>query len=119
MYVLATERDHVSPWRSVYKIHLLCNASIDFVLVSGGHNAGVVCEPGHPRRSYRSHPASRAPGGYCGPQAWYEQAKQTEGSWWPHWQQWLSRHSAGEQVAPPFDMARALEPAPGRFVMQH
>lgn len=119
MYVLATERDHVSPWRSVYKIHLLCHAGIDFILTAGGHNAGVVSPPGHPRRSYRSASQKRTPAEYCAPQTWYEQADYTEGSWWPHWQQWLVHHSAQQRVTPPpVDMARALGSAPGCYVMQ-
>ncbi|MES2350674.1 MAG: alpha/beta fold hydrolase [Pseudomonadota bacterium] len=119
MFVLGTERDHVSPWRSVYKIHLLCNAPIDFVLASGGHNAGIVSEPGHANRSYYSHPANVAPIGYTSPEQWLEQAEHTEGSWWPHWQQWLARHSDRQRVAPPaMGLGRTLGPAPGRFVVQ-
>ncbi|MFS2134447.1 PHA/PHB synthase family protein [Duganella sp. Dugasp56] len=119
MFVLGTERDHVSPWRSVYKIHLLCNGPIDFVLASGGHNAGIVSEPGHANRSYYSHPANVAPIGYTSPEQWLEQAEHTEGSWWPHWQQWLARHSDRQRVAPPaMGLGRTLGPAPGRFVVQ-
>ena len=32
MFVVGTTRDHVSPWRSVYKIHLQSPAEITFVL---------------------------------------------------------------------------------------
>jgi len=119
MFVLGTERDHVSPWRSVYKIHLLAGGPIDFVLASGGHNAGIVSEPGHANRSYRGHPANVAPIGYSSPDEWLGQAERTEGSWWPHWQQWLARHSDRQRVAPPeMGRGRVLGPAPGHFVVQ-
>src|SRR3546814_3902936 len=42
MFVVGTERDHVAPWHSVHKIHLLTGAEITFALTSGGHNAGIV-----------------------------------------------------------------------------
>src|SRR3546814_1216518 len=53
MFVVGTERDHVAPWHSVHKIHLLTGAEITFALTSGGHNAGIVSEPGHKGHSYR------------------------------------------------------------------
>ncbi|MFP3607113.1 poly-beta-hydroxybutyrate polymerase, partial [Paraburkholderia sp. SIMBA_053] len=54
VFVVGTERDHVSPWRSVYKLHLLSNAEISFLLTSGGHDAGIIfSEPGHAGRNYR------------------------------------------------------------------
>lgn len=115
LFVLGTERDHVSPWRSVYKIHLLCDAPIDFVLASGGHNAGIVSEPGHANRSYRSLPAGAARSGYLAPQEWLSLAVRSEGSWWPHWQRWLAARSDRQQVAPPA-MAAGFGPAPGQFV---
>src|SRR6185312_13655608 len=41
MFVVGTTRDHVAPWRSVYKIHLLTDTEITFLLTTGGHNAGI------------------------------------------------------------------------------
>lgn len=69
------------------------------MLASGEHNAGVVSEPGHPRRSFQM--ATRAAGErYVDPQQWRIETPLNEGSWWPAWQQWLARRSA-ERVAPP------------------
>ena len=118
MFVLATERDHVSPWRSVYKIHQLCDAPIDFVLASGGHNAGVVSEPGHPGRSYLSLSTGPAPRRRSVAAQWLERAHRHEGSWWPHWQHWLAQHSSPRKVAPPALAGPALGPAPGQYVVQ-
>ena len=53
IFVVGTSRDHVAPWRSVYKFHLLTDTEITFLLTTGGHNAGIVSEPGRKNRSYQ------------------------------------------------------------------
>jgi polyhydroxyalkanoate synthase len=119
LFVLGTETDHVAPWLSVYKIHQLTNGDLTFALTSGGHNAGVVSGPEHPRRRYRVH--TRAQGDkYIDPQAWMEQTDVQPGSWWPMWDKWLDQRSAA-RVAPPSMGAprRGLKPlrdAPGEYV---
>ncbi len=45
--------DHVVPWRSVYKFHLLSDTQVTFLHTSGGHNACILSETGHPRRTYQ------------------------------------------------------------------
>ena len=53
IFAVGTTRDHVAPWRSAYKIHLLTDTDVTFVLTTGGHNAGIVSEPGRDGRSYQ------------------------------------------------------------------
>ncbi len=121
VFAVSAETDHVAPWRSVYKIHLLHNGEIAFVLAAGGHNAGIVSEPGHPHRHYRI--ASR-PGGepYVAPEEWMTTAERHEGSWWPAYSAWLSERS-GDPVAPPRLAAPdqgypAIVDAPGVYVRE-
>jgi len=117
VFMVGTDRDHVSPWRSVYKLHHLCEAEITFALARGGHNAGIIAEPGHANRSYRI--ATRAThGAWVTPGAWAGSAVEHDGSWWPAWQAWLAAHSA-RKAAPKALPARAsLGPAPGQYVLQ-
>ena len=53
MFVVGAERDHIAPWHSVFKLHLQNDGELTFVLTSGGHNAGIISEPGHPHRHFR------------------------------------------------------------------
>jgi polyhydroxyalkanoate synthase len=115
IFAVGTERDHVAPWRSVYKIHLLADVEITFLLTSGGHNVGIVSEPAKKRGGYRF--TSRVDGEhYADPDEWLKIATVREGSWWPEWTAWLAAHS-GSPVAPPV-MGAALCDAPGTYVLQ-
>ncbi len=121
MFVVSTERDHVAPWRSVYKINLISDTDIDFLLTSGGHNAGIVSEPGHSDRHYRlSHRA--AGDAYVDPDLWREQSRPQQGSWWPAWSIWLEARSSAHMPAPAIGAADkgypGLEAAPGRYIFE-
>jgi polyhydroxyalkanoate synthase len=115
-FVVSTEKDHVAPWQSVYKIHLMISSDITFVLANGGHNAGIVSEPNHPGRSYRMLMRKRR-ASYLGPEHWKEVANQHQGSWWLAWHEWLVANSAVGRVAPP-EVNPALPMAPGEYVLQ-
>jgi polyhydroxyalkanoate synthase subunit PhaC len=121
IFCVGTARDHVAPWRSVYKLHALTESALTFVLTSGGHNVGIVNPPGVPGRSYQVLTQATADN-YLAPDAWLEAAPTLEGSWWPCWALWLAERS-GEPVAPPAMGAEAkgLAPicaAPGTYVLQ-
>ncbi|HKI31227.1 MAG TPA: alpha/beta fold hydrolase [Gemmataceae bacterium] len=121
VFVVSTVKDHVAPWRSVHKIHLLTDTDLTFVLSAGGHNAGIVSEPGHPHRSYQM--ASRAQGDpYIDPETWQAVTPKQQGSWWPAWQSWLEGHSSGPAPVPglgaPDRGYPPLAPAPGAYVLQ-
>jgi polyhydroxyalkanoate synthase len=121
IFVVSTERDHVAPWRSVYKINLIDDTDVTFVLTSGGHNAGIVSEPGHKGRHYRmSHRAADAR--YVDPDTWYATATADEGSWWPAWLTWLDTQSKARRSPPPVGAPDkgypVLERAPGQYVLE-
>jgi polyhydroxyalkanoate synthase len=121
IFTVGTVTDHVAPWRSVHKIHLLNEGEITFVLTSGGHNAGIVSEPGHPHRHYQI--MARAHNGrFMGPDEWQALAERVEGSWWNAWVAWLKARS-GAAAAPPRLGApdkgyKPLCDAPGHYVLQ-
>lgn len=121
IFAVGTETDHVAPWRSVYKFHLLTDTNVTFLLTNGGHNGGIVSEPGHKGRRYRVRTKEEADR-YLDPESWFKETPPTEGSWWPAWAEWLSSQS-GKRVTPPEFGApgkglAALADAPGTYVLQ-
>ena len=118
IFAVGTLRDHVAPWRSVYKIHLLTDTEVTFLLTSGGHNAGIVSEPGHPGRTYQVLTRGSMES-YLDPDRWRATASRHDGSWWPAWATWLEARS-GEPVNPPAVGGRKHRPicdAPGGYVL--
>ncbi|WP_082060379.1 PHA/PHB synthase family protein [Legionella hackeliae] len=115
-FAVSTEKDHVAPWRSVYKIHLMMNNDITFVLTAGGHNAGIVSEPGHKGRSYRIRERKKD-STFVDADHWLRLARKRNGSWWIAWHQWLVRKSSKERVSPP-KLEPSLLSAPGTYVLQ-
>ncbi len=121
IFAVGTERDHVAPWKSVFKIHYLAPSEITFLLASGGHNAGIVSEPGHPHRHYRVR-THRLEDNHIDPESWLLRADLRDGSWWSAWGDWLAERSGPAEADPPpigaADGAYVpLGPAPGQYVL--
>ncbi|MCC6008799.1 MAG: poly-beta-hydroxybutyrate polymerase, partial [Rhodobacteraceae bacterium] len=121
IFCVSTTSDHIAPWRSVYKLHLLADPAITFVLTSGGHNAGIVSPPGHKKRAFHIHTSERDDP-YIPPEFWEGVAEAREGSWWPAMVDWLDARSSGEGSPPGLGAAkgrfRAQDNAPGTYVFQ-
>jgi polyhydroxyalkanoate synthase subunit PhaC len=115
VFAVGTETDHVAPWHSVYKLNLLMDTDVTFLLTNGGHNAGVVCEPATPGRHYRV-ATKLEHDRYADPEAWIQEATRHEGSWWPEWMSWLGTRS-GELVAARMP-GHGLKDAPGSYVLK-
>jgi len=121
IFSVGTTRDHVAPWRSVYKIHILTDTEVTFVLTSGGHNAGIVSESDLPGRTYQVKTKTGADT-YSDPEAWASATPVVEGSWWPEWVRWLKARSGPMLPPPPMGAPEMgctpLCDAPGTYVMQ-
>ncbi len=121
MFVVGAETDHVAPWRSVYQINVLADTDVTFLLTSGGHNAGIVSEPGRKNRVYRV-ATSKHRDPYIDPSTWLQRNKPVQGSWWPEWVKWL-RSGSNEFTAPPSMGApqagyAPICEAPGTYVLE-
>ncbi len=122
IFVVATERDHVSPWHSVFKINLLTDSDVTFTLTSGGHNVGIVSMPSKKTKRYFRVSTLLEKDRYIDADTWYQTTKQKNGSWWPTFEKWIAKHS-NDQVPPPgignkqqgIDI---IEDAPGTYVLQ-
>jgi polyhydroxyalkanoate synthase len=117
---VGTEEDHVAPWKSVFKFHQLADTDVTFILTNGGHNAGIVSEPGHKGRHFRmattAHDAR-----FRDADTWVAETDTQDGSWWPALSAWLGALSGDAVAPPPMGGEGPFAPicdAPGTYVLK-
>jgi polyhydroxyalkanoate synthase subunit PhaC len=115
-YIMAGLRDHISPWRGCYRTAGLMAAPARFVLSSSGHIAAIVSDPANKKAAYHSGPANQDD-----PDRWLAAARQTQGSWWPDWTEWLAARSGSLRTARQRLGSRSHPPlgsGPGQYVLR-
>ncbi|MFQ3787715.1 class I poly(R)-hydroxyalkanoic acid synthase [Halomonas sp. A29] len=116
-YFVSTREDHIAKWNSTYYGALLPKGPVTFVLGGSGHIAGIVNPPQRNKYGYWTNEA--LPDDH---EAWLEGAESHEGSWWPHWQQWMTEggYADSDKMVPARQPGegelKLLEEAPGRYV---
>lgn len=119
LFVVSTLMDHVAPWKSVYKIHNLSDTDITYVLTGGGHNSGILSEPGHLGHSYQMLERNESVMSLT-PEVWQKKAPEYAGSWWAAWEKWLAVFSSTKVPAPKSGSKnyKVLCNAPGTYVLK-
>lgn len=120
IFVMAGEKDHITPWRACHDSAARLVGACRFVLVDAGHVQSLVCPPGS-AVSYQSD--IRAAGEHA--DDWQAEAPRFAGSWWDEWLDWCRAHG-GESIPAPTAyghadetiQAQAIDVAPGRYVRQ-
>jgi poly[(R)-3-hydroxyalkanoate] polymerase subunit PhaC len=111
-FILSTREDHIAPWKSTYAATRLYSGPVKFVLSASGHMAGVISAPGS---KYGHWTNDNLP-----PTAdeWLSDAASHQGSWWPVWDEWITR--LDPERAPARDPGAGglpvIEDAPGSYV---
>jgi len=120
VYIYGSREDHIVPWQAAYRSTQLLSGPKRFVLGASGHIAGVINPPPKPGKPpKRSHWIGKGNALAADPDAWFKNATEHAGSWWPDWSAWLASHAGETKPAPKTPGNRkfkAIEPAPGRYV---
>ncbi|WP_380053281.1 PHA/PHB synthase family protein [Falsihalocynthiibacter sp. SS001] len=112
---IACETDHIAAWKSSYNgVRQFGSKSKTFILSESGHIAGIVNPPSKQKYGHYTNDDLDQ-----GAAKWHEGAEFHEGSWWPRWGEWLSKHS-GTQI-PARKLGDSKHPvlcdAPGTYVL--
>jgi len=113
VYWLSTKDDHIAPWTSTYKATQIYKGPKKFVLSASGHIAGAINPPVANKYCYWTNPKIPED-----PDAFFDGAKQHDGSWWPDWQKWVKKYAGGEVDArvPGDGKLEPIQDAPGSYV---
>ena len=113
VYMLSTREDHIAPWESTYAATQTYRGKTTFVLAGSGHIAGVINPDGSKKYGFWQNDDLPSD-----PKDWLEGARHHQGSWWPHWLNWITRKSGTKVKArmPGASGLAAIEDAPGSYV---
>jgi polyhydroxyalkanoate synthase subunit PhaC len=113
-YVVAGVTDHITPWKSVYESARILGEETTFVLSNAGHLQSLLNPPGNPKATFMTGSASQPD-----TDAFVTSAERLSGSWWLHWNDWLSERSGPKVIAPATLGNAEFSPgasAPGTYV---
>lgn len=117
VYIIGTEQDHITPWKSAFRTSHLIKGPVRFVLATSGHIIGVLSPPvDPPKRRYWVSDVSKT----MDAEEWRSNTEKIPGSWWIDWVNWLTPQ-CGNKVAPPplgNEQYPQLAKAPGTYVME-
>ncbi len=114
-YIISTREDHIAPWEATYKATQIYGGPIRFVLSASGHIAGVVNPPAAEKYCYWTNDGVKDPD----PTVWLEGAEQSDGSWWPDWDEWVKEYAGPHDLparVPGDGKLKPLADAPGTYV---
>ncbi|HEV2430280.1 MAG TPA: alpha/beta fold hydrolase, partial [Burkholderiales bacterium] len=110
-YVIGGLTDHITPWQGCYRTARLYGERTTFVLSNSGHIQSLLNPPGNPKSFFWANPARESAS-----ELWLEKAVKHQGTWWPHWLEWIKARS-GELRAAPMALGTEAHPplcaAPG------
>ena len=113
VYNLASREDHIAPAKSVFIGAQYFGGPMKYVMAGSGHIAGVVNPADKPKYQYWTGP--RPSGKF---EDWVAKAKETPGSWWPDWIQWIAEQAPAKVPAriPGDGKLKPICDAPGEYV---
>ncbi|MEC6824038.1 class I poly(R)-hydroxyalkanoic acid synthase [Photobacterium piscicola] len=115
-YFISTQEDHIALWQGTYRGAKQLGGKSTFVLGESGHIAGIVNHPQKNKYGFWVNDSNEE-----NAEVWLAGAKREDGSWWTHWNGWLTEFSPAEQVSPRAIGSETYAPlyvAPGDYVKQ-
>lgn len=116
LFLIGGLTDHLTPWQACYRTTHLMGGQKEFLLVASGHIQSLVSSPSNPKARYFQNSETPAT-----PTEWFGSATEVQGSWWPHWSEWI-RSRSGAQKKAPAKVGNKVQPpicaAPGSYVME-
>jgi polyhydroxyalkanoate synthase subunit PhaC len=113
-YIYGSREDHIVPITGAYASTQILSGKKRFVMGASGHIAGVINPPAAKKRSHWIGKENHFPVTH---EQWLKTAKEHPGSWWTDWFTWLKPNAGKLIAAPRTYSAKAIEPAPGRYVL--